>query len=155
MHVPIVHLMNALVALQDNSVSQIVKPTRRRGRSPSTNKQAALKGHVAATVKRLQEVWPNREMNEVHRAVAQKLSRLGVRAERGSGHITADTVRNWCNEVSNDFSRHGTAAIMYDSLLTETERKRFAALPEETAANFALRSLTDWILRSFPALKKN
>jgi len=153
LQVPIVHLMDALVGLENNSVSQIVKPTPRRGRSPSSHKHAALKGHVAATVNRLQEAGLSAK--DAFQEVAKHLNKLGVRRQGGSGPVTTHTVRNWCNEVSSDFGRHGTAAWIHDDMLVDSERQRFASLPKEPAAHFALSSLTSWILINFPTLEKS
>jgi hypothetical protein len=59
LQLPIVHLMDALVGLDNNLVSPIVKPIRRRGRSPSSHAYAALKGHAASTVGHLREAGFN------------------------------------------------------------------------------------------------
>jgi hypothetical protein len=143
----IVHLMDALVGLDNNLVLPIVKPIRRRGRSPSSHAYAALKGHAANTVRHLKEAGFSAK--KAHQAVAQQLKKL-VRPERGSGPITEHTVRNWCNEVSSDVGRHSTAARMYDF-----QRQRFDAQPKEVASDFALSSLTEWVLLNLPALKKS
>jgi hypothetical protein len=153
LHVPIVHLMDALVGLENNLVLQIVKPTPRRGRSPSSHKHATLRGHVAGTVNRLQEAGLS--ANDAFQKVAKHLNKLGLRPQRGSGPITTHTVRNWCNEVSSDFGRHGTAARMHDSMLVEFERQRFASLPKEMAADFALNSLISWVRTNFPPFEKS
>lgn len=148
LQLPILHLMDALVGLDNNLVLPIVKPIRHRGRSPSSHAYAALKGHAAGTVRHLKEAGFGAK--NAHQAVAQQLKKLGVRAERGSGHITEHTVRNWCNEVSSDVGRHSTAARMYDF-----QRQRFDAQPKETASDLALSSLTQWVLLNLPALKKS
>jgi hypothetical protein len=148
LQLPIIHLMDALVGLDNNLVLPIVKPIRRRGRSRSSHAYAALKGHAAGTVRHLKEAGFS--VKEAHRAVAKRLNKLGVRPERGSGPITEHTVRNWCDDVSSDVGRHGTAARMHDF-----ERQRFDAEPKETVSDLALSSLTKWVLLHLPALKKS
>ena len=81
--------------------------------------------------------------------MARQLRELGIRPERGSGTVTATTVRNWCNEVPSDVDRRGTAALMYDDRLAPEERERFLSLPKDRAIELALERLTAWILSVF------
>jgi hypothetical protein len=81
LQLPILHLMDALVGLDNNLVLPIVKPIRRRGRSPSSHAYAALKGHAAGTVGHLREAGFRAE--KAHQVVAQRLKKLGVHP--GSG----------------------------------------------------------------------
>jgi hypothetical protein len=86
--------------------------------------------------------------------VARQLSHLGVRPKRGSGTVTATTVRNWCDEVSSNVSRQTTAALMYDEILSPEENKRFLALPKDRAKQFALQSLSSYVLSISPGRQK-
>jgi hypothetical protein len=148
LHVPVVQLQSALADLENNLVSPMLKPVLRSGRSPSGHARAALKGYVAGTVERLLQTGLGQR--EAHLQVAKLLKSVGARAERRSGDITATTVRHWCREVASDFGRHGIAALMYDSMFTEVERRKFSALPPDQARHHALVSLGDYVQMSFP-----
>jgi hypothetical protein len=151
--VPIARLQEALRGVEFNRRDPILKPpVRRPGRAPPSYAYAHLKGHAAATVERLRQAGLRRV--EAHRAVARKLSQLGVRPERGSGTVTATTVRNWWNEVSSDVARRGPAAVMYDDVLSSEEEKKFSALPKDRARQLALRNLANWVRSVFPELQK-
>jgi len=152
LHVPIVRLQDALVGLEQNRIEPILKPVRRRGRAPSSHAYDSIRGNAVATVQCLQQAGLAR--NDALQAVARQLSQLGVRPERGSGTITATTVRNWCDEVSSDVSRQTTAALMYDDMLSPEENKRFLALPKDRAKQFALRSLSRYVLSISPGGQK-
>jgi hypothetical protein len=152
LQIPIVRLQDALVMLDDNRVEPILQPVPHSGRAPSSHSYAALKGHAAATVQRL--LLTDLDRADAHEEVAKQLVQLGVRAERGSGVITATTVRNWVDEVSSDVGRRGTAAIMYDSMLTTQELHRFTALSKEAGRLLASQSLATWVGRHFPDLQK-
>jgi hypothetical protein len=149
--IPILRLQDALVSLDKNSVEPIVKPTRRRGRAGSSHAHLALKGDAAGTVRRLVAAGLNR--SDAEEKVAAQLRQLGVRAKRGSGNVTAATVRNWCNEVSSDVSRKGTAAQVCDTMFTDAEDKRFLTLSNADARRYALGSLSDWVQSMFLELK--
>jgi hypothetical protein len=147
--VPILRLQDALMALDDNNVSSMV---RRTGRAGSIGARVALKGYVAGTVMRLLEAGVLRR--EVHRQVAKILLQLGLRPERGSGQITPDTVRHWCDEVAADVSRKGNAAIVCDGMFTPEERDKFARLPsDEVRRQFALTSLAAFVAAVFPEMR--
>jgi len=152
LHVPIVRLQDALVGLEQNRIEPILKPVRRRGRARSGHAYDSIRGNAVATVQRLQQA--GLALNDALQAVARQLSHLGVRPERGSGTVTATTVRNWCDEVSSDVSRQTTAALMYDHILSPEENKRFLALPKDRAKQFALRSLSSYVLSISPGRQK-
>jgi hypothetical protein len=152
LQVPILRLQDALFGLDNNLVSPIVKPIRRRGRAPSSQAHATLKGHAAGTVRRLVDTGLGRV--DAYKAVAKKLTDLGLRAERGPGWITATTVKNWCDEVSSDVSLRGTPALTYDSMFARPEEQRFSAMPKVQARRFALDSLAGWVHSVFPELQK-
>ena len=151
LHVPILNLHASLEALDNGFVGPILKPVPQCGRAPSTDARAALKGCVAGTVQRLLRTGLSRQDANV--VVAKQLTRLGVRPERGSaGEVTADTVRHWCEEVAADVARLGTAAMMYDSMLTRAEIDRFSALPQDQARSHALNSLAGFVQAIFPEI---
>lgn len=152
LQVPILHLQDALVALDNNHVLPIVTPLRRRGRARSSPAFASLKGHAAGTVKRLIETGLSRP--DAQDAVAKQLRNLGIRSERGSGQITATTVRNWCNEVYTDVGRHGPAALMYYSMFTPQNQERLDAMSRDAARRFARASLAAYAQSMFPVRKK-
>jgi hypothetical protein len=151
--VPILLLQDALWALDKNTVSPMLEPIRRGGRGGSTGVRAGLRGHAAGTFKRLVEAAVPRP--QARDEVASALVKLGVRPERGSGEITATTVRHRCDEVDADVSRRGDAAIIYDGMFTDEERQRFSALPSDHARrSFALKSLAQWVAAVLPGNKK-
>jgi hypothetical protein len=150
LHVPILKLLDALVALDKNNVLPILKPIARPGRAPSSDAYLSLQGHAAGTVMRLRKT--GLDPKQAWALVAKELTQLGVRSERGPGSITADTVRHWCDDVDSDVGRLGTAAIMYDMMFTDVEIKRFQTLPSAKAQPFALASLRHYVQQIFPAL---
>jgi hypothetical protein len=153
LQVPILRLQDALAGLENNLVSPIVKPIGRRGRAPSSNAHAALRGFAAGTVKRLVDIGLTHP--SARREVAKRLCQLGVRPERGAGSVTADTVESWCDDVSSDVGRHGTAAQMYDSMFARLEeQQRLSTMPRGEARRHALDSLSAWVQTMFPELQK-
>ena len=147
LHIPIVDLMVALQALDDNSVLPVVRPTPRPGRSPSNHAHLALKGHSAAAVRRL--VSAGLEPQRTHKAVAAELRKLGVRAQRGSGDLTHTTIRNWCKQISRAVSREGTAAAYYDDTLKDPAERQFSAIMQGgdrlAARQIALSAFSRWV----------
>jgi hypothetical protein len=152
LHVPIVVLQDALAGLDEGRTEPIVKAVRRRGRAPSSHVYKSLKGHAAATVKLLLQAGLRRD--DAHRAVARQLSQHGVLPERGSGTLTAITVRNWCDEVSSDFGRLGPAAWMYDYKLAPEVWESFSVLPKDRARQFALQKLATYVRSICPKRQK-
>jgi hypothetical protein len=126
-----------------NNVAPMLKPTARRGRSGSSDTRAAVMGAAAGAVRRLQKVGIGRE--DAHTRLARQLTKIGLRPERGSGPVTARTVRGWCNKVEEDVARTGVAATVHDSMFTAEENERFAAIPKDRALAFALKSLTQYV----------
>jgi len=147
LHMPILNLQTAMAALEENNVLPILKPVARRGRAPSSHVHATLKGHAAGTVRRLVEKGLGRR--EAHQTVAKLLKQLSIRPERGSGSVTATTVRNWQDEVSSDVGRRGTAAMMHDSMFSPLEQQSFSAMPQDQARRYALAELAQWIQSVF------
>jgi hypothetical protein len=154
LHVPILHLQDALRKLDEGSVPpMLVKSVRRRGGAKSTDARSALRRYVAGTVARLVEA--NVPLEKAHRLVAGDLAKLGVRPERGSSTITARTVRGWCEEVAAGVGRRDAAAIVYDDMFTDDERQRFSALQSDQArSKHALNSLAGFVKANFPRPKK-
>jgi hypothetical protein len=152
LQIPILRLQEALPALDKNLVLPIVKPIRRRGRAPSSDARATLKGHAAGTVEWLLRTGMERQ--DSHREVAKLLKKIGVRPERGSGSVTLTTVRHWCDEVASDVGRRSSAAIMYDSMFVSAEHERFSTLAQDQARRFALDTLAAWVRTVFPELGK-
>jgi hypothetical protein len=148
---PILRLQDALDSLDKNFVAPIVKPIRRGGRAPSSLSYGVLKGCAAGTVKLLVQNGLARQ--EVCKSVARMLDQLGLRSERGAGHITATTVRNWYNEISSDSGGRGTAAIAYNWMVTRNEQL-FSAMPKDQARRFALNVLGISIRSFFPGIKQ-
>ena len=156
--VPILHLIDALAGLNDNLVSSPILqpiPKPKGGRSKSSDVHNALKGLVAATVIFLCE--NGFRAPDAHKLVVQWLNKLGVRSVRGSGDITAKTVRYWCAEVSKlGKTSTATAAIMRNKMLAEPERKRLAAAAKNATPKYAARNrLISWVHRHYAALKVN
>jgi hypothetical protein len=149
LHAPILKLQDALVALDQNNVLPILKPIARSGRAASSPAHAALKGHVAGTVMRLRNL--GLDPKEARELVAKELAKLGIRPQRGTKAVTANTVRHWCDDVDSDVGRLGTAAVMYDNMFTPEENTRFHALPPAKAHLFALDSLRRYVQVIFPA----
>ena len=151
LHLPMLHLQDALQSLDEGTVSPMLTPVPHSGRTSSTGGRAALRGHVAGTVTRLIEA--NVPRGQAHAQVAKALVRLGVRPERGSGQITATTVRHWCAEVATDVSRRGAAAIVYDGMFTDEERRRFSGLPSDQERRaLTLNSLAGFVRAHFPSI---
>jgi hypothetical protein len=153
LHVPIMRLQDALWMLDHGETKPMLKPMRRPrgGRAPSSQTYASLRGHAAATVQLLRQA--GLALDDAHRAVARQLSQDGVLPERGSGTLTATTVRNWCDEVSSDFGRLGPAAWMYDYKLARG-KEMLSGLSKSQARQAALEELTYWIRTLLPELQK-
>jgi hypothetical protein len=153
--VPIIHLNDALIALNNNLVLPILKPIRKKtgGRSESSNVHKALKGLAAATVTYLRE--NGFKAPDAHKELAKWLNKLGVRKERGSDDITFGTIRNWCDEVSSDFGRRDTAARMCDKMLDKSERTRLAEAAKKVTPKVAAHNrLNLWVTEHSAALRK-
>jgi hypothetical protein len=110
LHVPLLNLMGALAALDENNVEPILKPTKGSGRAPDSPRRAALMACAVIAVRQLQDIGVGR--HEAVQMVARTLSRLGVRAGRGSGAITDRTVRGWCERVAQGAGPIATQAAL-------------------------------------------
>jgi hypothetical protein len=150
LHVPLVRLQDALAMLDQGRTDLMFKRAKHPGGAFSDERHKGLKGHAAATVQLLQQIGLAR--HDAHQAVAKLLRQLGVRPERGSGTVTATTVRNWCNVVSSDVGRHGMAAMMYDYKLAHGQRMLSA--PKAQARQSVLQELAGWVQVFFPRPQK-
>ncbi len=149
LHVPILRLQSELRALDQNTVSPILRPVGERGRGSSTDARAALIGRAAGAVAQLVEAGLARP--EARTWVAKALVELGVRPERGSGEMTERTVREWCERVDADVGRHEAAATVYDGMFTADERQTFADLgSDEARRSYALQGLARFVRAVFP-----
>src|SRR5262249_20620828 len=106
----------------------------------------------AGTLRRLREKGMSRP--EACRLVAKQLKKSGVKSERGSGEVTATTVRHWYRTVAEDVARRGTAAIVFDSMFTAEEDGRFNQLDQQRGRALALASLSEFVRQHFPAPPK-
>jgi hypothetical protein len=150
--VPVLRLQAALRALDDNKVDPTLTPVPRTGRARSTGTRAALRGYAAGTVKRL--VQGGLTKPQAYARVAKTLTQLGVRPERGSGQITATTIRHWYDEVAADAGRRSDAATVYDSMFTKDERNRFLGLSNTKRQSFAIKSLEGFVRAVLPEMRK-
>jgi hypothetical protein len=151
LQVPITRLQDALLMLDRGKTEAILKPERRSGRAFSSETHASLRGYAAATVQLLQQAGLARP--DAHKVVAAVLRELRVRPERGSGSVTATTVRNWCDEVARDFGRHGTVARMYEHKLARGQAM-LSEFPKDEPMQSALEGLAYWVRTLLPELRK-
>jgi hypothetical protein len=102
LHLPLLNLSSALHALNENNVAPILKPTvtAKGGRAVDSPDRQVLIGIAVGTVGRLR--WTGMPVLEAHGLVAAELVTLGIKPARGAGRITARTVKEWCQRVSNN-----------------------------------------------------
>jgi hypothetical protein len=93
LHVPLLNLHGALLALDGNNIEPILKPVKRTGRAVSSPQRSNLIGIAIGSARRLE--WTDMGPAAANRAIADKLTALGVKPTRGRGRITARTVRGW------------------------------------------------------------
>jgi len=131
LHLPLLNLSSALMALNDNYVAPLLRPTRTPigGRAPDPPKRQALIGLAVGTVGRL--VWTGMPVREACKVVAAELVRLGIGLARGTGTIKDRTVKGWCDRVSAD--RPAIRAILTGGAKAVTE-----ADPGDVAASAAV-----------------
>ena len=136
---PLAALESALWALDEGVVQPILKPDRRArsGRARSSVLYQELKGAAVYVVHRLHHL--GLEQKKARAIVAAELRSIGVKPDRGSGEITARTIRGWCDEVAADVGRRGVAAQRSYALLSHPANKAFENMPRE-AAKTRLRS---------------
>ena len=153
LHVPLMSLSSALLALDDNNVEPILEPTKRTGRAASSPRHSALIGIAVGASRQLE--WTGLSQEDANIAVATKLNALGIKPARGKGGVTANTMRRWREmidetrplrsvsqlELSAKDRGWITADINARLMLTEEERVKLAALAEGDAPRFILASL--------------
>ena len=98
LHVPLMNLHSALLALNENNVEAILKPTKRTGRAASSPRRYALIGIAVGAAQRLE--WTGLSPSEANKAVAAKLRALGIKPARGKNDVTADTLRRWRERIN-------------------------------------------------------
>ena len=157
LHVPLMSLHSALLALNENNVEPILKPTKRTGRAASSPRRYTLMGIAVGAAQRLE--WTGLSPTEANKAVAAKLKALDIKPARGKGGVTAGTLRRWrdkINEVQpllrllpqvlqSELSAEDlgwiNAAVNVDSMMTEKSRAQIAALAAADARRVVLLAL--------------
>jgi hypothetical protein len=155
LHVPLMSLHSALLALNDNNIEPILKSTKRTGRATSSPRRYALIGIAVGAAQRLE--WTGLSPEEANKAVAAKLNALGIKPTRGKNDLTADTLRRWRERISEtrpllraqlkllDIGAEDigwiNAGTNAESMLTEDLREKVAALAQAEARRFVLASL--------------
>ena len=86
LHVPLISLHSALLALNENNVEPILRPRKRTGRAASSPRRYALIGIAVGAAGRLE--WTGLSPVDATKAVATKLNALGVKPTRGKGGVT-------------------------------------------------------------------
>jgi hypothetical protein len=163
LHVPLMSLHSALLALHQNNIEPILKPAKRTGRAISSSRRYALIGTAVGATQRLE--WIGLSPEEANKAVAGKLKELGIQPTRGKKGIAADTLRRWREQINEtrpllwslrqsqlrlfDISDEDTgwitAAIVANGMVTLEWLPRLAAAPLAEARRYVLSSLEDSI----------
>lgn len=161
LHVPLLSLSSALVALNENNIEPIIKPTKRSGRAASGPRRYALVGIAVGAAQRLEWVGLSRAV--ANKAVATKLNNLGIKPTRGKNGVTADTLRRWREQIrvvrplvrsQSQLERRDigaedigwiNAATNADDMLTEEWRWKIATLTTADARRFILSALEESI----------
>ena len=159
LHVPLLSLSSALLALNENNIEPILKPTKRSGRAASSPRRYALIGIAVGAAERLG--WVGLSPADANKAVATKLNNLGIKPTRGKNGVTADTLRRWREQISvvrpllRSQSQLAPRAIgaqdigwinaagNADKMLTEECRGKIAALTPADARRFILIALEE------------
>jgi hypothetical protein len=143
--VPLAALEDALWALDEGVVQPILKPARRArtGRARSSVLYQEAKGTTVYVVHRLRSLGLGQK--EAQKIVGAELRRMGVKPDRGSGEITARTIRGWCDEVAAD--RQGTAAQRCYLLVSHPADKTLDGMPPEAAKSLLLSRLRRFLTK--------
>ena len=154
LHVPLMNLHSGLLALDENNVEPILKPTKRTGRAASSPRRYALIGIAVGAAQRLE--WTGLSAVDANKAVARKLNGLGVKPTRGKNGVTADTLRRWRDHINatqpllrslpqvlqSELSAEDLgwiiAGVNADSMMTEKSRAQIAGLAAADARRFVL-----------------
>ena len=161
LHVPLMSLHSALLALNENNIEPILGPSKRTGRAASSPRRYALIGIAVGAARRLE--WTGLSPKDANKAVATKLSALGVKPTRGKSGVSADTLRRWrdnINEVQplvrslpeilkSKLSAEDlgwiNAAQNAESMLIDEWRKKIQVLAPADARRFVLLALENSI----------
>ena len=156
---PLLSLSSALVALNENNIEPILKPTKRSGRAASSPRRYALVGIAVGAAQRLE--WVGLSPADANKAVATKLNKLGIKPTRGKNGVTADTLRRWREQISvvrplvrsqSQLERRDigaedigwiNAATNADDMLTEEWRGKIATLTPADGRRFILSALEE------------
>jgi hypothetical protein len=158
LHIPLLNLSGALVALNENNIEPILKPPpNRSGRAPSSPARYALIGIAVGAAQRLE--WTGLSPADADRTVATKLNSLGIKPTRGKNDFTADTLRRWREQIKvvrpllRSESQLGpqdvgardrgwmNAANIADEMLTEEDRAEIAVMALVEARRSVLSKL--------------
>jgi hypothetical protein len=157
LHIPLLNLSSALVALDDNNIEPILKPTKRTGRPASSPRRYAVIGIAVGAAQRLE--WAGLAPAEANKVVATKVGKLGIEPARGKNSVTADTLRRWREQVNTvrpllraqsqprppaiGVAEDGwiIAATNAESMLTAEDRTKIASLDSNDARRFILSAL--------------
>jgi hypothetical protein len=167
LHMPLLNLSSAMLALNVNNVEPILRPKirPRGGRSYDSARRQALVGIAVGAVGQLQ--WTGMRPAEAHKAVAAALNKIGVPPARGKGPIQPRTVREWCERVNAgypllrvlcssdpealrqwacrakpDEAGLSVATVNAAEMLTDKARSRIEGLPGSAAQDLVLRELS-------------
>jgi hypothetical protein len=141
LHGPLLRLLSALLALDDNNVDPILRPSRIGGRAPDSGFRQALIGCAVAAVGRLR--WTRMDRKVACKIVAETMRKAGVDPARGANALTERTVRHWCETDAADVGRHSIIAAIADTLLSELWRTRLQSEPTNLARKLILDALVD------------
>jgi hypothetical protein len=142
LHIPLLNLHGALLALEQNNVEPLLKPAALSGggRAPASPAQEKLIGFAAGAVGRL--LWTGMARKAAHEAVTQILDKLGAKPGRGGGRVTPRTVRGWCERVAADVGEHSIAATNANTMLTAKWQSKIKPMSQTTGRKFVLDALT-------------
>jgi hypothetical protein len=161
LHMPLLNLMGALLALNNNNVEPILKPTKQSGRAVSSPGRFTLIGIAVGTASRLE--WTGMSPQAANKGVAAKLVALGIKPARGKGGIIARTLRGWRERVDRARPLLGIPLLSVDQvmsaedqgwvnaveeadlMLTDKWRSRIGNLAPTTARKFILDALENSI----------
>lgn len=161
LHVPLMSLHSALLALNENNIEPILKPITRTGRATSSPRRYALIGITVGATQRLE--WTGLSPADANKAVATRLNALSIKPTRGKNGVTEDTLRRWReqmnearpllrslpqllqSELSAEDLGWVNAALNAESMLTEKWRAKIAALTPADARRFVLLALENSI----------
>jgi hypothetical protein len=142
LHASLLNLLDAVRALDDGNVAPLLRPSPPRGRAPDSRYREALLTAVILAVGMLRA--GGMQLNAAYQLVADHLDRLGVKPSRGSGHITARTVRGWCAKAAEDVGGHTLAGRFLKFMDSEEWRSKSKTVPPGRGRQLALELLTSF-----------